>query len=194
VLSDAADSSWQASVWLMPDDGATALLDFEHDGIQPVSSAPLRWSIEAANGDAFAKRWNPSVQLSLRSEVVQPRTVVARCVECSEPMFLVGETQVVPLDDGGAVVQLDGMQHWQVCSALELPKADQNAPMWRAGPGFVWVPDADELTILNVLGQVVEHTDHADGAPLTHSLPRGLYVLRVRRGPQWTQIKTILTP
>lgn len=194
VLSDVADSSWQASVWLMPDDGATALLDFEHDGIQRVSPAPLRWSIESANGDAFAKRWNPSMPLSLRSEVAQPRTLVARCAGCSEPMFLVGETQVVPLDDGGAVVQLDGMQHWQVCSALGLHDADQNAQEWRAGPGFVWVPDADELTILNVLGQVVEHAGHADGAPLTHSLPRGLYVLRVRRGTQWTQIKTILTP
>jgi hypothetical protein len=178
----------------MPDAGAASFLDFEHDGIQRVSSAPLRWSIEAGNGDAFAKRWNPSVPLSLRSEAAQPRTVVARCVGCFEPMFLVGETQVVALDDGGAVVQLDGMQHWQVCSALGLHDADQNAPEWRAGPGFVWVPDADELTILNVLGQVVEHAGHADGAPLTHSLPRGLYVLRVRRGPQWTQIKTILTP
>jgi hypothetical protein len=66
--------------------------------------------------------------------------------------------------------------------------------MWRAGLGFVWVPDADELTILNALGQVVKHVSLAGGAPLTHSLPRGLYVLRVRRGTQWTQIKTILTP
>lgn len=192
-LKDADDSSWQASVWLRPDAGATDLLDLEHDGLQRESPTPLRWSIETAQGDAFAKRWNPELPLALRSEVAQPRTVIARCSGCSEPMYLVGETQVIALDDAGAVLQLDGTQHWQLTSTLGSRDAGRSDLVWRSGPGFVWIPDANELEIKNLLGQAVAHACLSGGAPFVHSLPHGLYVLRVRRGTEWTPFKTLLT-
>jgi hypothetical protein len=193
-LRDAADSACTASVWLVPDAHAGLDLDFGHDGLQRPSPAPLRWSIEAANGDAFAKKWNPNLPLTLRSEVTQARTAVARCVGCAEPVYLVGETQVIALGEAGAPLTLDGTQHWQLTRSLGTPTNPHDRAPWRVGPGFIWAPEADELQIVNLVGQVVAHFPDACDAPRIHNLPHGLYVVRVRQGAQWTQRKTILTP
>jgi hypothetical protein len=65
---------------------------------------------------------------------------------------------------------------------------------WRTGPGWLWVPDAVQLEVLNLLGQVVLTPTGAAHDPIPHGLAEGVYVLRVRSVKGWESHKILLKP
>jgi hypothetical protein len=60
------------------------------------------------------------------------------------------------------------------------------------GTGWLWVPDAVELEVLNVLGQLVLAPNGSACDPISHGLAEGVYLLRVRNQIGWQSYKIIL--
>jgi hypothetical protein len=107
-------------------------------------------------------------------------------------MWLLGaDGQHVRLDQGPAAVQLDGSQSWTLLDGA-LGAVGALPTSWRTGPGWLWVPDAIELEVLNVLGQVVLIPPGAAHDPIPHALAEGVYVLRVRTAQGWESHKILL--
>jgi hypothetical protein len=102
--------------------------------------------------------------------------------------LLGGDGQHVRLDQGSAAVHLDGSQSWTLL-AEALGSVETQPSSWRTGPGWLWVPDAVELEVLNVLGQVVLVPTGSAHDPIPHGLAEGVYVLRVRTARGWESHK-----
>lgn len=104
-------------------------------------------------------------------------------------LWLLGaDGQRVRLDQGPAAVLLNGSQSWTLL-AESLGGAEVHPTAWRTGPGWIWVPDAIELEVLNMLGQVVLVPAGLAQNPLTHGLAEGVYILRVRSEKGWESHK-----
>jgi hypothetical protein len=69
---------------------------------------------------------------------------------------------------------------------------DAQPTSWRTGPGWLWVPDAVQLEVLNVLGQVVLCPTGAAHDPIPHELAEGVYILRVCSVKGWESHKILL--
>jgi hypothetical protein len=192
-MQDLAQPDWTADLWLYPDDQAREALDLERDGAVRWSPAPLRWCIEATDGDAFAKRWNPDRGAWIRTQVDSVRDVILSTSNSGGPVWLVGEGHVIPVGAQGSLVRLVGTQRWRVVGGA-VPAAEIAAPKVRTGPGFLWIPQAEEVRVANLVGQVLLDAPRAEGQALAHSLPHGLYLVRYRMGGTWSSVKLILQP
>ncbi len=192
-LRDVVHPNWSTSLWLHPDEEASEAFDPEWDGAARWSPSPVGGCIEAVDGDAFAKRWNPDRGVWIRTQVDTSRDVVFSTEGSGGNLWLVGQGQVIKVHEQGTVVRLEGVQRWRaVGGAFAL---DQDAsPKVQTGPGFVWVPAADEVWVTNMVGQTVLSAPSARGQPIPHALPHGIYVVRTHVKGTWSSQKLILQP
>ncbi len=192
-LQDVAHPDWSARLWLYPDAQATESLDLERDGIARSNAAPLAWCIEAVDGDAFAKRWNPEVGVWIRTRVDSARTVVLSSDDAGGSLWLVGHETAFCVGPQGHAVRLEGTQRWRVLRRTA-GESEESVPKVYTGPGYLWVPHAEEVWVTNLLGQTLLYAPRAQGQVLPHSLPQGLYVVRTRVGGTWSAHQHLLNP
>jgi hypothetical protein len=186
------DRNWTEVVYLDPREDGVSEFDAERDAPARQSPTGIRWVVSTTTFDAAAKSWNPTTGLTLHSWSDSLRFAEISGSGFTEATWLLGANgQQVRLDQGPSTVQLDGTQSWTLmASGLSAPES--NPALWRTGPGWLWVPDADQLEVLNVLGQVVLTPTGAAHDPIPHGLAEGVYVLRVRTPQGWESHKILL--
>jgi hypothetical protein len=180
-------------LWIMPDGSAQPDLDLERDAPARASQTPLRWVVETPSGDAAAKSWNPADVLLIRSEAASPVRVEVGCTGAASALWLTDGIESFRLDQGPVTLELQGVQHWRLMgSSMALPEAKDC--LWRTAPGILWSPEAQDVELLSMLGQVVLRRYGINGEPLAHHLPEGAYVIRWRSAGAWHTQKIILKP
>jgi len=189
IALEVPDQSWTEVVYLDPREDASFGFDADRDAMARTSPTGIQWAVATETVDAAAKSWNPSRALTLQSWSDSARSATVSAVGHTGALWLLGaDGQHVRLDQGPAAVQLDGSQSWTLL-AESLGGAEAQPGAWRTGPGWLWVPDAVQLEVLNVLGQVVLTPTGAAHDPIPHGLAEGVYVLRVRSVKGWKSHK-----
>lgn len=184
--------NWTEVVYLDPRENALTDFDADRDAAARTSPTGIHWAIATPTIDAAAKSWNPSLALTLQSWSDSSRSATVSAVGHHGVLWLIGDNgQRVRLDQGPAQVQLNGSQSWILLTDA-LGGEEVRPTAWRTGPGWIWVPDAIELEVLNMLGQVVLVPAGLAHNPLTHGLAEGVYILRVRSEMGWESHKIIL--
>ena len=187
------NSDLDLPLWILPDGSAQPDLDLERDAAARASPTPLRWVVETPSGDAAAKSWNPADVLLVRSEAASPMRVEVGCTGAASALWLTDGIESFRLDQGPLTLELQGVQHWRLMgSSMALAEATEG--LWRTGPGILWSPEAQDLELLTMLGQVVLRRYGINGEPVAHHLPEGAYVLRWRSAGAWNTQKIILKP
>ena len=183
------DRNWSEVVYLDPSEDASADFDADLDAAARTSPTGIHWAVATPTIDAVAKSWNPQTSLSLVSWSDSSRSAAISAMGHTGVLWLLGaDGQRVRLDQGPAAVQLNGSQSWTLL-AESLGGAEVHPTAWRTGPGWIWVPDAIELEVLNMLGQVVLVPAGLAQNPLNHGLAEGVYILRVRSEKGWESHK-----
>ena len=183
------DRNWAEVVFLDPREDAGAGFDADRDAVARQSPTGIQWAAATETYDAAAKSWNPQTSLTLNSWSDSARGAMVSAVGHTGILWLLGgDGQHVRLDQGSAAVHLDGSQSWTLL-AEALGSVETQPSSWRTGPGWLWVPDAVELEVLNVLGQVVLVPTGSAHDPIPHGLAEGVYVLRVRTARGWESHK-----
>lgn len=183
------DRNWAEVVFLDPREDAGAGFDADRDAVARQSPTGIHWAAATETYDAAAKSWNPQTSLTLNSWSDSARFAMVSAVGHTGILWLLGDDgQHVRLDQGFAAVNLDGSQSWTLL-AEALESVETQPSSWRTGPGWLWVPDAVELEVLNVLGQVVLVPTGSAHDPIPHGLAEGVYVLRVRTARGWESHK-----
>jgi hypothetical protein len=186
------DRNWTEVVYLDPREDAGTGFDADRDAMARQSPTGIQWVAATETVDAAAKSWNPQTSLTLVSWSDSSRSAAVSAVGHTRALWLLGaDGQRVRLDQGPAAVQLDGSQSWTLL-AESLGGAEAQPMAWRTGPGWLWVPDAVQLEVLNVLGQVVLTPTGTAHDPIPHGLAEGVYVLRVRSVKGWESHKILL--
>ena len=186
------DRNWAEVVFLDPRGDAGTGFDADRDAVARQSPTGILWTVATETVDAAAKSWNPHTSLTLNSWSDSARSATVSAVGHKGALWLLGtDGQRVRLDQGPAAVQLDGSQSWTLLDGA-LGAVGALPTSWRTGPGWLWVPDAIELEVLNVLGQVVLIPPGAAHDPIHHALAEGVYVLRVRTAQGWESHKILL--
>jgi len=172
---------------------ASADFDADLDAAARTSPTGIHWAVATPTIDAAAKSWNPSLALTLQSWSDSARSATVSALGHNGVLWLLGgDGQRVRLDQDHAVVALDGSQSWTLLAEALGGRDEVQQTTWRTGPGWIWVPDAIELEVLNVLGQVVLVPSGLANDPLTHGLAEGVYVLRVRTPQGWESHKILI--
>lgn len=183
------DRNWAEVVFLDPREDAGAGFDADRDAVARQSPTGIQWAAATETYDAAAKSWNTQTSLTLNSWSDSARGAMVSVVGHTGILWLLGgDGQHVRLDQGSAAVHLDGSQSWTLL-AEALGSVETQPSSWRTGPGWLWVPDAVELEVLNVLGQVVLVPTGSAHDPIPHGLAEGVYVLRVRTSRGWESHK-----
>lgn len=192
-LQDAADSGISASVWLHPDPFGRAELDLEWDAPARSAAAPLVWTIETPTGAAASKRWNPKEGLVLRTEVGQPRRLLVSVDGATGPLWLVGGSTAVRIDQGPSELRCSGTQYWSLVSA-HLGSPDQaDGLRWGQGGGIFWAEGAHEVRVHSLAGHELLRQKDLNGGLVRHNLPEGLYLIHVRTSDSFFNLKTLLS-
>ena len=187
------NSDLDLSLWILPDGSAQPDLDLERDAPARASPSPLRWVVETPSGDAAAKSWNPADVLLVRSEAASPMRVEVGCTGAASALWLTDGIESFRLDQGAHALELQGVQHWRLMGS-SLALAEPGDGLWRTAPGILWSPEAQDVELLTMLGQVVLRRYGINGEPVAHHLPEGAYVLRWRSAGAWNTKKIILKP
>lgn len=192
ITLEVPEQNWSEVVYLDLQANAATDFDPEKDAMARQGPTGIFWAAATQSIDAAAKSWDPRIGLTFNSWSDRARVAQISAMGHKGTLWLLGtDGQRLRLDQGPTAIYLDGSQSWTLCSeALNLPEM-QPTP-WRMGTGWLWVPDAIELEVLNVLGQVVLVPNGSACEPISHDLAEGVYLLRVRNQIGWQSYKIIL--
>jgi len=192
---DLPEQAWREQLFLRPGTASSTDFDLDRDAAARPSPTGIRWVVRTPTADAAAKTWDFAEALELESFTDSLRSAVISAEGASGPLWLLGaDGSRIRLDLGPAAVVLEGRQTWLLTSSA-LSNGEAESLVWRCGPGFLWVPGADHLEILNLLGQPLGAVrGDSAGEPWMHQLPEGLYLVRARIGARWHHLKIHLKP